>query len=168
MHTYTICALKLEISMAFWLSGADDVLYIIAILLSGAASDVIGRNSTVLINCAFFTLASLTDFISLNNNPTPLNYFLIVNLVGLFSSMYTGPAAAALLEIFPTSSWSSGMAIGYNVSTVVFGGFTPFIVTWLNTTFATPLAPIYYVVVCALASGLFILTLKETARAPLY
>ncbi len=167
MPTYAIRELKLAGTTVFWLSSAASLIYIAAIPLSGAASDAIGRKTTLLISCGIFALASVPAFIFLNKHPTPMNYFIIITLVGILFSMYTGPAAATLSEIFPTRSRSSGMAIGYNLSTVVFGGFTPFISTWLIAAFATPLAPIYYVVACAVVGGLFIVTLEETARKPL-
>jgi MHS family proline/betaine transporter-like MFS transporter len=59
------------------------------------------------------------------------------------------------------------MAVGYSISTVVFGGFTPFIATWLISYFGTPLAPIYYVIACAVAGAVSLLAFKETARARL-
>ncbi|MEA3182164.1 MAG: hypothetical protein QOI59_5687 [Gammaproteobacteria bacterium] len=55
------------------------------------------------------------------------------------------------------------MTLGYNIATLLFGGFTPFIATWLIAACHTPLAPIYYVMAMAVLAAIFVLTLRETA-----
>ena len=167
MPTYAIRELKLEVATVFWLSSLASLAFIIATPIFGAASDIYGRKKMLLLSCAAFAISAVPAFTYLTHNPNPGNYFAIVTVTGLIFSMYTGPAGAALSELFPTKTRSSGMAIGYNISAVVFGGFTPFIATWLIKTFETPLAPIYYVAASAFVGGIFVLSMKETAHNPL-
>lgn len=167
MPTYGNRELKIDASIVFWVNSVASLVFILITPCTGALSDRIGRKVTLLISCVFFTVASVPMFVFLNQNPTTLNYTLIVVITGLFFSVYTGPAAATLSELFPTNTRSSGMAIGYNISSVIFGGFTPFIATWLIREFGTPLAPIYYVSLSALVGGVFIATLRESAHRPL-
>ena len=49
----------------------------------------------------------------------------------------------------------------------LFGGFAPFIATWLIDRTGEPLSPSYYVMAAAIASLVVILGLRETARLPL-
>src|SRR5215470_528410 len=44
---------------------------------------------------------------------------------------FTGPAPAALAELYPTNVRSTGIWIAYNFDVTIFGGFAPFIATWL-------------------------------------
>ena len=47
---------------------------------------------------------------------------------------------------------STGMAIAYNVSVTVFGGFAPLTVTWLIAATGSKLMPAYYIIAAALLS----------------
>ncbi|VWD62123.1 membrane protein [Burkholderia lata] len=60
-----------------------------------------------------------------------------------------GPAPTTLAEQFATRSRSTGIALAYNVAVMVFGGFAPFIVTWLTHASGSPVAPAWYVLFAA-------------------
>ncbi|MDY7000008.1 MAG: MFS transporter, partial [Actinomycetota bacterium] len=45
----------------------------------------------------------------------------------------------------------------------VFGGTTPYIVTWLTATTGNSIAPAYYLVIAAVMSLATVVTLRETA-----
>ena len=62
------------------------------------------------------------------------------------------PGPAAISEIFPTRSRSTWMSAGYSLAVAVFGGFAPFIATWLIAKTATPVSPSYYVMAAAALS----------------
>jgi MHS family proline/betaine transporter-like MFS transporter len=79
-------------------------------------------------------------------------------------AMYSGPAGATVAEMFPTRIRSKWLGIGYGLSVAIFGGFTPFVVTWLIRALDSPLAPAYYVIAAALIGGIFILFINETAK----
>jgi MHS family proline/betaine transporter-like MFS transporter len=49
----------------------------------------------------------------------------------------------------------------------VFGGTTPYIVTWLTASTGDSIAPAYYLVTAAVISLASVLTLPETAGRPL-
>lgn len=164
MPTYAQRQLKLDPSTVFWLNTVASLIYMSAIPVFGALSDRVGRKPVLLCSCVGFALASVPFFTLLTSAPTYGMYAAVMIGSGILLAMYTGPAAATLSEIFPTRSRSTGMAIGYSLSTLVFGGFTPFISTWLIAYFGTPLAPIYYIVICACAGGASILWLRETAK----
>jgi MHS family proline/betaine transporter-like MFS transporter len=59
------------------------------------------------------------------------------------------------------------MSAGYSVATAIFGGFAPFVATWLIATTGSPLAPTYYLIAAAFVSTLVIAGLRETAHDPL-
>ncbi len=45
---------------------------------------------------------------------------------------FFGPAPTAVAEQFPVRVRSTGLAVAYNLAVMLFGGFAPFIVTWLT------------------------------------
>ena len=85
-------------------------------------------------------------------------------LFGLMIAMFSGPGPAAIAEIFPTASRSTWMSTGYSLATCIFGGFAPFIATWLIGATGSPLSPTFYLIVAAIVSLIVIATLRETAH----
>jgi MHS family proline/betaine transporter-like MFS transporter len=49
----------------------------------------------------------------------------------------------------------------------IFGGFAPYIATWLIANTGSPMSPAFYVIVAAAVSFLVIAALPETAKRPL-
>jgi hypothetical protein len=59
------------------------------------------------------------------------------------------------------------LSIGYNIAVAVFGGFAPFIATWLIGVTGSNLAPSYYLIAAATITFLVVLRIRETAFEPL-
>ena len=59
------------------------------------------------------------------------------------------------------------MTSGYALAVAIFGGFAPFIATWLINKTGSPISPTYYVIAAAIISTIVIVGLRETAREPL-
>ncbi len=70
-------------------------------------------------------------------------------------------------ELFPTGTRSTGLAIAYNLSTLLFGAFGPLIVTWLIQATGNPLAPSFYVGAAAAFSSAVLLTVRDRTREAL-
>ena len=81
--------------------------------------------------------------------------------------LYISAAVSAGVEMFATRVRYSGFAVGYNVCVALFGGTTPYVVTWLVGHTGNALSPAFYVVGAALVSLLTVLTVRETAGKPL-
>ena len=76
-------------------------------------------------------------------------------------SFSTGPMPAMLAKLFPTRVRSTGVAVAYNLAVTIFGGFAPFIATWMIAQTKNPLAPGYYVVFAAILSLVALVSIKE-------
>jgi MHS family proline/betaine transporter-like MFS transporter len=59
------------------------------------------------------------------------------------------------------------MTVGYALAVAIFGGFAPYIATWLIRETGSPIAWVYYVMLAAVISGAVIYSLEETAHEPL-
>jgi MHS family proline/betaine transporter-like MFS transporter len=88
-------------------------------------------------------------------------------LFALMIASFSGPGPAAILEIFPTRMRSTWMSAGYSLAVAIFGGFAPFIATWLIGRTGSPLSPTWYVIGAAIVSTLVIARLPETAHKEL-
>lgn len=163
MPTYLEREYGISSSDALWINIVAMVVHIAAVLATAMLSDRIGRRPVLLIGCVAFIIVPVPLFMILASGVSlPFLYFAIT-LVGILLAFYTGPAATAGAEFFKTSTRSSGYAIGYNISAVIFGGFTPYIATWLIEATGSEMAPIYYLSASALVGGVFVFTIKETA-----
>ena len=141
---------------------------VIAIPMWGALSDRVGRRplllaSTISIGVLAWPLFSLMANIGGIAVVMPIQI-----LLGVLLALYSGPGPAAISEIFPTHLRSTWMSAGYTLAVAVFGGFAPFMATWLIGATGSPLAPTYlYLMPAALISTIVVLRLKETSGRPL-
>jgi MHS family proline/betaine transporter-like MFS transporter len=61
----------------------------------------------------------------------------------------------------------TALSIGYNIAVAIFGGFAPFIATFLVRTTGNNHAPAAYVIIAAIVTLVILLRTRETAFAPL-
>ena len=78
-----------------------------------------------------------------------------------------GAGPVMLTEQFPTRLRSTPVGIGYNISAAIFGGFAPFICTWLVRQTGDAIAPNYFLLACALVSLLTVTQLRDRTNVPL-
>ncbi len=78
-----------------------------------------------------------------------------------------GTMSAALPALFPTQIRYGALSIGYNVSTSLFGGTTPFVITALISLTGTKMVPAYYAMVAAAVGVIAVALMPESAQRPL-
>jgi MHS family proline/betaine transporter-like MFS transporter len=152
---------------ALWSTAAGLLFMILATPVLGALSDRVGRKPLLLAACAVFVLLPYPLFHFLVSQPSLAEVVMAQCLLTLAIATFSGPGPAAIAEIFPTRLRSGWMSTGYSLSVALFGGFAPYLATWLIAVTGSPLAPSLYLMAAALATGGVILTLKETAHEPL-
>lgn len=57
-----------------------------------------------------------------------------------------------MAELFPIATRTTGIAVAYNTSVPIFGGFAPFVAAWLIAITGSSLAPSYYLIATSLLS----------------
>jgi MHS family proline/betaine transporter-like MFS transporter len=135
--------------------------------LFGALSDRIGRKPFLLGCCVGFLVFSYMLFRVVLDGATFGTIVAVQIFFNIFIAAFSGAGPSALCELFPTHGRTTLMSIGYSLSTAIFGGFAPFISTWLIKLTGTPIAPAFYLTAAAIVSGVVIATFRETAREPL-
>jgi len=99
--------------------------------LAGALSDRIGRRPLLI---AFTVLAILTAYPSLAWLVSSVSFgrLLAVELwLSFVYGCYNGAMVVYLTEIMPQEVRAAGFSLAYSLATALFGGFTPFIATYL-------------------------------------
>ena len=165
MPTYAKTQLALPLGDAFEAQMIALTWMILLIPAFGALSDRIGRRP-VLLGAAFgYFVLPYPLFAWVQAEPS------FARLLGLQAAMcsvvavFFGALSTALAEQFPTRVRSTGTAIAYNFSVMLFGGFAPFIVTWLIRETGSPSAPAFYIMFGASAGIAATALLKEGQRA---
>ncbi|MEU3459809.1 glycine betaine/L-proline transporter ProP [Streptomyces sp. NPDC006733] len=88
-------------------------------------------------------------------------------MLGLALVCLLGTMSAALPALFPTQVRYGSLSVGYNVSTSLFGGTTPLVITGLISLTGDDMMPAYYSMAAALVGVIAVACMKETARRPL-
>ncbi len=167
MPTFTRTYAGLSGAQALWSNSLGIAVLLVAIPLMGKLSDRVGRRPLLLTCCAaFFVLSYPAAKLFLSAPPFAVIAACQVGF-GLILSLYSGPGPSAIAEIFPTRSRSTLMSAGNALATAVFGGFAPYIASWLIARTGNPIAWVAYVMSAAVVTGIVIYNLKETAHEPL-
>ena len=130
----------------------------------GGLSDRHGRFRVLTIALLITGFSSYPMFVLLNTFPSFTTLLIVQAIVGVLIAACLGPIPAMLADIFPTSIRGIGLALSYNFSVTLFGGFAPLIVTWMIDATGSKLAPSFYVMATILISVLAIVCLGRRMR----
>jgi MHS family proline/betaine transporter-like MFS transporter len=166
LPTYFIKTLEFGKTASFVSMSLASVVALVLILPLAALSDRVGRRPLLIGGAAAFVILAYPLFVLLNSGSLAAAITAHCVLAAI-ESVYVSTAVTAGVELFATRVRYSGFSIGYNVSVAVFGGTTPYVVTWLTATTDNHLAPALYLIVAAVVSLLTLLTLRESAGRPL-
>ncbi|MGH8632270.1 MAG: MFS transporter [Burkholderiales bacterium] len=167
MPTFLQKHVMLGRSEALWATAAGLCALVVTIPLAGLLSDRFGRKPLLLAACAVFVVLPYPLFDLMLSGASLATIIAVQVVFALGIALYSGPGPAAIAEIFPTRGRSLWMSTGYSLSVAMFGGFAPFVATWLIRETGSSLSPAYYVMAAAAASMAVIFRLEESARRPL-
>ena len=162
MPVFTAHYSKLGASAALWSNALSLLVLALTIPFFGALADRVGRKPLLLAGAIGFALLSYPLFLVIVNSSAVLPVVLAQIVFALMTAIYSGGAPAAVTEIFPSASRLLWMSTGYSLTVALFGGFGPYISTWLVKTTGSPLSPVLYIAGCALLSLAVIRRTKET------
>jgi len=167
MPTFMRLHARLSPAAALWSNTVGLIALMVLIPLLGALSDRVGRKTLLLISCAAFIILPIPFFRIILSGPGLKLIILLQVIFGAAIACFSGPGPAAIAELFPTRSRSTWMTPVYALAVAIFGGFAPFIATWLIRATGSPMSPTWYVIAAAAVSFLVIASFRETAHAPL-
>jgi len=144
MPTYAIVNLGMTKSAAFVSTLIFGGVMAICAPFVGNLADRVGPAKIMTFAAIGTLVVALPLFMVLINAPTIGTMIFIEAVFGLLATAYFAPLPAVLSAIFPAQIRTTGMSLGYNIAVTVFGGFAPFILTWLIASTGSLLAPSYY------------------------
>ncbi|VVE18905.1 membrane protein [Pandoraea iniqua] len=152
MPTYAVKQLGMPSSAAFSAVLLTGVVQLIVAPIVGHWSDTHGRTKPMLAAAVALLVLVYPMFRFLDANPTFGSLMVFQIVLGLLMTTYFGALPALLTELFPVQVRTTGLSLGYNIAATVFGGFAPFIITWLIGATGNKLAPSFYLIFAALIS----------------
>jgi MFS transporter, MHS family, proline/betaine transporter len=150
---------------ALLVTAASLVAVSIAIPFMGALSDRVGRKKVI----AGAAIAMAIGAIPCYALTATGNVALAVLGACIMAVIFAGHTAVIhilIVELFPTRVRQSAYGLGYNISSALFGGTAPLLMTWLIPQFGI-YVPAYYAVLCALGTLIAVSTVTDRAHLPL-
>jgi MFS transporter, MHS family, proline/betaine transporter len=166
MTSYIISQSHIAPSSALWIGTACLTVFVILIPIWGALSDRFGRKPFLLLSAGGYIVLSYPLFMMASSGSFILAFLAQLTMI-VFLSFFSGACPATYSEIFPTRVRYTALSIGYNIAVAIFGGFAPFIATWLIKVTGSSLSPAYYLIAAAVITFVVALRIKETAFSPL-
>jgi MFS transporter, MHS family, proline/betaine transporter len=164
MPTYAIAQLGLPQSAGFTATLVGAIVLGVVAPFAGHWSDRIGRTGIMIAMAVLFLASAYPLFAFLASHPSLAVMILVVGYMSLVKALYSGVLPALLSELFPTETRGSGMSLGYSISVTIFGGFAPFISTWLIEITGTKLAPSFYLMFTAALSLAALIVIRAYLR----
>ena len=166
MTSYMITVGKLPQSTVLWISTGSLAVMVALLPGLGALSDRVGRRPLMIFSCVAFIVLGYPFFLMASSGNLALTIFGQLLMMVCYAP-YAATCASFLTEIIPTRVRYTSMSVGYNTAVAIFGGFAPFIATWLVKTTGLSYSPGFYLIGAALITGVAVLRTRETAFTPL-
>ncbi|MEU6139561.1 MFS transporter [Streptomyces sp. NPDC047081] len=142
------------------------VAIVICIPLMARLSDRVGRKPVLAISAVAMAVVSYPMFLLITTGRFGLACLGTVALAISFSG-HAAVVHTMLAEMFPTSVRYSAYSIGFSISTVIFGGSAPLVMTDLIESTGSNLIPAFASMLTAVITLVTVAFLRETKGRPL-
>ncbi|HEX3864215.1 MAG TPA: MFS transporter [Stellaceae bacterium] len=163
--TYGVKTLHLQASTGFIATLVGGAVLAIVSPIAGYWSDHTARTRIMLVAGWLFLLTAYPAFYLMVAYPSLVAAIVAVGWLNFIKACYSGILPSLLTEQFPVETRAVGTSFSYGISVTVFGGFAPFIATWLIRATGDDLSPSYYLMATAALSIAALLVIR---RRPAY
>ena len=150
--TYAMKELHLPQATGFTATFVGAVILGIVSPFAGHLSDRFGRSGLLTGTAWLFFLTTLPVFYLMVAYPTLATAIFAAGWLSLIKAGYSGVLPSQLSELFPTSVRGIGVSLSFAIAVTIFGGFTPFVATWLIAITGNSLSPSFWIMFTAALS----------------
>ncbi len=165
LTTYAISTLKMDPGVGFAATLVRGTCGAIFAVLGGALSDRFGRRPPMMITTLLAGVLAVPLLILVVATRAPAALLLTAAVLGALVAIGGTPALTVAVEALPARSRAGTAGATYAFAISVFGGSTPFVVTWLTQITHDPLTPGWYLTGAAAIGLVALWFLPETAPA---
>ena len=162
--TGSVYGIGISRTSMLWLAIVSNFIAIFTIPMFAALSDRIGRKKVYLGGVVGLAVWVFPAFLLINTTRFVLVALGIVVAQVLVAALQ-GPLPAFMHELFPLQVRYSGVSLGYQLGSLIGGGFTPIIATALYAEFGSFVPVALLVLVAAVVTGVSIMILTENRAA---
>lgn len=164
LTTYLVTVTTASLGTVLTLNTGCMTLLALLIPVAGRLSDTVGQKPLLIIGAGGLVIFSYPLFLWLTSGDLP---YMITGhiLLTVLISCYMGPFFAAIAELFPPSQRYTGLSLGYNIASALFGGTAPLVATLLIEWSGNIHAPSLYLSFCAAVSLVVVVTLRTGWRS---
>jgi MHS family proline/betaine transporter-like MFS transporter len=167
LPSFAAQALNIDLKLALATTTIGTVVRVVLTPPIGWLSDRIGRKPIIQSMNFAFLLTIYPLFLWMKADPGFASLVGTSIIAGVLLAMVAGAGPVMLTELFPTRLRSTPIGIGYNASVAIFGGFGPFVCTYLVRQTGQVVAPAYVLLACSLVSILCVMPLRDCTNVPL-
>ena len=150
--TYAMKELHLPQATGFTATLVGAVILGTASPFAGHLSDKFGRSGILTGTAWLFLLTTYPIFYLMVAYPSLATAIFAAGWLSLVKAGYSGVLPSQLAELFPTPIRGIGVSLSFAVAVTIFGGFTPFVATWLIAMTGNSLSPSFYIMFTAALS----------------
>ncbi len=110
------------------------------------------RSRWMIVSCIAMMAAGYPAFMVLAAWPGPVMLFLLPLFFTVIGMPYNAPLTGFMGMVFSMRHRGIGLSVGYAIGIAVFGGFAPFINTWLVAHTGDPRAPGLYLIIASIVT----------------
>jgi MFS family permease len=163
VFAYAVGQLKMDRNLLLGAIMGFAVIEFFCIPFFGFLSDKIGRKTMYLIGAVTMIIYGFVFFALLDSHNVVL--MVIGAMLGSIPhSMVYGPQAALIAEQFTPRMRYSGASLGYQLASIIAGGPSPLIATWLFGQYKSSAAISWYIAVCAVIAIIAVLFMTEYSK----
>ncbi|GAB3626704.1 major facilitator transporter [Pandoraea terrae] len=161
LPSHGVRALHLSPTSAVVSGVVSSLMLFAAAPLAGRLADRFSRKRVLVISRVVLLLSVYPAFAMLGAHPSMLMLCAVSAFLAIFVAGQIVPVLVMIPELFPKDVRATGIALTYVVSASFFGGFSPFIASWLVAQTGNPLAPAWYVAVACAVSLVPVIWLRD-------
>lgn len=139
----------------------SSLVLFVAAPIAGKLADRFSRKRVLVISRVTLLLTVYPAFAWLSAQPSTFMLCAVSAFLALFVAGQIVPVLVMIPELFPKHVRATGIALTYVVSASFFGGFSPFIASWLVALTGNPLAPAWYVAAACAVSLVPVIWLRD-------
>lgn len=168
MPTYLVVGLHMPTSVSFLGACLAGAILLVGSPFAGLLSDRLARRKPFVIFSRLLGASLIYPaFWLLNHTAQPALALVAIGALAGCLTLGSGASFLLLVESFPQAVRATGFSLVYSIGVSIFGGFAPFVVTWLIEVSGDPMSPAHYMIVCSIVSLIALIPMKEHSTEPL-
>ncbi|MFF3566747.1 MFS transporter [Nocardia jiangxiensis] len=163
MNIYLTTYLGYSKSNTFWIMGAINLFVALLMPLFGALSDRVGRKRVIAIGFLGYAILVLPTMIAMDQGSFALAVGAMV-VLALPMPIVQSVTYPTYAEQFPTRVRYTGLSLSFNIGTIVGGGLTPYLATYLIDRTGSLLTPGFLLIVAVVLALIALATIRDSAK----